>query len=577
MNLKLTFDFFCSLVNHGVKSDEQLIECRNTSGTRILFENIGTLYISYQNWNIFIIVNLEDWRTLLDNIQINLSSLQIFIKKRKISEFDSGVRLLESTISDIYRESMFLKKNERKKRQLLMEFGYFLATKFGLLTYKDGEKIVRNLQLLEQGVIKNIQLTQSHTALFKSIIDDSKKLSEKANRNINNLAESVKKVFVRNRMEVLKNGIKLFLWETKELLTEIQRRFKLIFDVIQYKKVNTLLIDLEQFKTLLKQISTKGNIIPFEIEKIEKYYSELDVSTEIYNDYISFKLIIPMKGNEKHDVFKYMSNPWESNGTIQDFILKNDVIVLSKSKNLIFKEIELTNTCKKYHKIFICNELNKNIDYEHEVLCVTECFKENYTKNILKSCRNLVKTYKWKQTLITKINDNSWKIIAKTQGNLNLVCPSSDELININQGENCVRIPIECIGYYNNIKLIPYNTMERTYIAETLPKFEISKWEQGDELDTAEDEIKIEEFEINEYIKELKEMEETERILNETFLISHLEEGLNVPWLTITLACLASLTSILSALILKKKNRSISIEINNKEIIDGKKNIETKI
>lgn len=156
--------------------------CNNVSNDRVLLEQIGKMHNSYVNWQIFSIVNIEEWRALLEQTQRNLDDLKIFINIRRYYEFLKRIESLIKRIDELVEEFAFLLQR-RQRRQIMSGVGTFIADLLGFLTVFDGFEIRRNILLLDDKVKKSINLMESHTTIVKSLIDNSREFTQKSNLN----------------------------------------------------------------------------------------------------------------------------------------------------------------------------------------------------------------------------------------------------------------------------------------------------------------------------------------------------------------------------------------------------------
>lgn len=63
-----------------------------------------------------------------------------------------------------------------------------------------------------------------------------------------------------------------FLLKTAEILGEIQKKKFLIFNAIQVRRLNPILINIVYLRVLLKQITATDHMQPLSNNRIEKYY-----------------------------------------------------------------------------------------------------------------------------------------------------------------------------------------------------------------------------------------------------------------------------------------------------------------
>lgn len=195
--------------------------------------------------------------------------------------------------TEIENEAIFTNKN-RKKRQVLQGMGSFLARIFGFLTMQDKFIIETELFYLNQRSKATIKLVDSHTAVLKSLIDNSQQFTDRANKNMEALYKSLIKGRLTSKDLADKLAINSYLWEMSEILRDIQNKYNLIFIGIQVKRLNPILINIKDLKLLLAEIESNFSKILFELDSVEKYYNNLVLNDNIYKDYIAFSWEIPI-------------------------------------------------------------------------------------------------------------------------------------------------------------------------------------------------------------------------------------------------------------------------------------------
>lgn len=112
----------------------------------------------------------------------------------------------------------------------------------------------------------------------------------------------------------LKMAINVFILESQTTIEQFQSKMIAVFNMIQVKKLNPSLINPKMLKLILSEISTKRDLAPFDINQMEKYYSNLEVEVQVFEDYIVFKLNIPLQNLVEFEIWRMKNNPWVSKG-----------------------------------------------------------------------------------------------------------------------------------------------------------------------------------------------------------------------------------------------------------------------
>ena len=554
--------FLCStqVRSEDRSSLQQNFECGNETNGKINFNEVALLQNSHANWNIYILINIIEWESLLLKVRSDLDEVQAFVTKKGFREYNTRIEDLRRRATDIEKEAIFFDKN-RNRRQILQGVGTFLGSLFGILTFQDKVHIYTDLHLLNERTKATITLLDSHTSVLKSLIDNSKQFADKANRNMENLSKSISAVKVANKALADRMAINNYLWEMGDILREIQRRFSLIFNAIQVKRLNPILINVKDLKNLLIEISSNSSEIPFELSEIEKYYYNLVLKVHIFKDYITFSWEIPMKDPIKYAVYKVTPVPWVENGTAETFEFQTDLIIVSQFTSFLYKMSDLTNDCSSYDNVYLCKDIVKKNKFYDENECILNTFVNDSNIDVCTKFKIIIPEG---NSVVTRLTGNEWKVIPGNNNSegmvLKLKCALKEYDVVIMKDEFCVKVVDDCIISMNQIEFIPLKSFNKTIIARFVPKYK--SFNPKDYNNTIDVENKIPDIifhEVQNFSKIFKEIDIMAVSLNKTIELSLLVVDDPFPWFTFACVVLASCTSILTACIIRKKAQQIIV------------------
>ena len=404
------FSFVSCLVILAIVSATQTVERKDfrieslDSVQNLRFEKIGKLKLIIE--------------TRLLHFNFNLTSIVDVIETQFITKLEV-LRGLCPLIGENCDENMnTLSEELRKMIKVLQDM-------LNGLKQKNISRLKRDIVGFDESMFVNkIQIVLDNIKRQLSFYDDRSKLLEVNNAIIINSSQ-----IEHNRTSRIE-GL-LLINEYQSNINNLKEKFKVIYRVMQNKRMDNELIDISTFEDKLQDIKSKlkgtDKQLPFTIPV--EYFNKLEVRHRFHETVLVFEMNIPIVDKSKRTLFKLLNVPIRVGNKLvvldtQELFLANDSkesIVTFKSLDHCFKEGQDENPtflCELQSPIFQINSVDN---------CLAKSFRQG---NIdLKIC--LIRVVEFQQLTFIKFGDGTFFYYSNRSDTLEINCNGNVENVTL--------------------------------------------------------------------------------------------------------------------------------------------------
>lgn len=343
---------------------------------------------------------------------------------------------------------------------------------FGTMNEDDAIKYSSAIQSVENDQIKiselmkdNILVTKSIISSYKNIINDIGNNEMRLNSAVENLSNNLNNLtLLTNKIEIKSNFNEMFNMLESSLLT-LSFKLEDIVNGIMFSKSNILHPSIITPKQLFSELVDNYRFLPnfrqFPVSlSLENIYILLNISelaTFYSNNKIVFVLKVPLVTSNEFSLYNCipfpMLNKFE-NRTYTTIIPSTKYIGITRDRSL-YCRLDTLNSCKKVYDMFYVCEFINVYSTSANAICESEIISKSLN-SVPKQCE--INFFHGDIDIWQRLNNNKWIYVVSEKSKLSVTCQKSgDSEINI-LGTGILHLPINCIAYYKDLKLIPKST-----------------------------------------------------------------------------------------------------------------------
>lgn len=366
----------------------------------VIFQKTNEVYINDAHWFITFVHNLRPFKTLINQIKIDLERTDEIIKTIHNYYVESNLTGYVETfqslnvevdiLTDVYRSvsdnfeeyQVLSMANQRKQRSLIPIIGQLMSTLFGTISESDLENINRNIKSLasnQEKIIHDLDVSLSVLNLTRLQVAENRRsimdliiVVQKLDRKMQKLQEVFDRKFSRLEQFIhIYLQFQLILEEIKSTIQDAVfylENLKSELSMLSMHHLSTNIISPKNLRELLLEVESK---LPNNFELPRKprdniwfFYKTLTCVTYLQDNEIRIILKIPLiNTKEEYDVYKIHNMPLPMphipNSTLTKILVKyeleTEMLMVSKDKTKFSLLSENGyQMCNSYHLQF-CN------------------------------------------------------------------------------------------------------------------------------------------------------------------------------------------------------------------------------
>ena len=448
----------------------------------VLFEQIGNLKLSNNEWKLITYLDLIEYHSELDMIE--LYSVKISSACEVLRQLNTSVKCLPSLNKLFSYVSLKLKNNQqiignmlgytvssqtRSKRGIINLVGELSKTLFGTLDDNDAKYYDTQIEKLQHNQNHFRDLLKQQTSILKNTVHvlQSTGLISNVQIKINHIIKYVNNLAKNLTSSNYINSMLITLEELETsyeilLSTALSNQDNLINIITLAQKgiLHPLVINPIELVNQLAQLHNYLEGLDFpvtpNVENIHSLYNVVKTSVYFYNNRLSFVILIPLVEPRLYNVVKVTSAPFNSNSSNYIFINpQNPYLIIDSIKQHYFQmsDQELSE-CKSILDTYLCSQTKPIYLVHMHGGCEASLFVP--TANIPDSCEPRIMKLTH-PIYIQLASPNSWLYIAPFPEHLDISCKETHERVSVTLDHTGIfQLHPNCSAYTNSLILKPH-------------------------------------------------------------------------------------------------------------------------
>lgn len=415
----------------------------------IHFEEIGTVNVISNEWNIYVYYNLTNYWEELTGFNQYIETLKYTCEATRIIELcDVVLEQFNNQLQEIEHKNQLLYKSNnlvRQKRSPFDIIGTIDNRLFGVLDQDDAEKIATHIEQVKNNEDHLLKLLKNQTSIIETTTNVIKKSEEAIdnqfrviNKQIYNLQKNV------TELSVATLHVMMLMVNYQSIQTSL---IQLVIDS-NHGRINPNLITPDQLKqqisiirdTIHDSFSIPG--VGGDSQNLVQLYKIITVETAVRTDKIIFHLKVPLVNKELYQLFSVIPVPTHFNNSyiwIQP-THKYLAVTLKRDQHFSLEESDVSKC--------LIIEINKYLCHQHGPIQnakseISKCELSllNHEHQLSNNC--VIQTGSPKNTWISLHQSNNWIFILKQSSIVDIIC--NDQIYNVHlPTEGSIRMEPGC-------------------------------------------------------------------------------------------------------------------------------------
>lgn len=440
----------------------------------IYFDPIGSLKIVDGHLSVVIPLDTSFIKPHIDNLNSIIGTTKYFCKQSNVynnSECHNMIQPLSTRYYDILSDfesiSHFI-ENRSKRSAWFGGVGTVFKHLFGTMNEEDAIRYSAAIETVETDQTQlskllkdNILVTTTTLNSFKNVINKININEQQLNSAIDNLGLSLKNLTVLSDSLLFKSKLNEMLNILESSLLTLSFKLEDIVNGVMFSKSNILypsvITPKQLFNELVENYRFLADFHQFPVKlSLRNIYLLLNIS-EIacyYNiNKIVFVLKMPLVTSYEYNLYHSVPFPViiKGNTTYSAIIPSAKYIGITRDRSFYCKLDDFNNCKTLYNFYYICEMLDIYSSIAAPI-CESEIVSKALT-TIPNQCE--IKYFQGHLEIWHRLYNNKWIYVITEKAKLSVDCNKiGNSELNI-IGTGILSLPIDCIAYYKDLKLIP--------------------------------------------------------------------------------------------------------------------------